>query len=106
MVLSLANLLDGTRAADTTIAIRGSERLTLRRFRADVAHNAERLRRSRYQCGVLICATSSATLNNAIIPTMTCLSTDVYPLGTIVVNNSATSRLWSKVKILEIGNFF
>jgi acyl-coenzyme A synthetase/AMP-(fatty) acid ligase len=54
-VITLTALLAGARPATYPIAYMGGEPITLARWRADIVHNAERLRAVRIKRGALVC---------------------------------------------------
>jgi acyl-coenzyme A synthetase/AMP-(fatty) acid ligase len=54
-VLRLAAIMAGARPGSHTIAFQRGASISLARWRADIAHNAERLRAHRIQRGALIC---------------------------------------------------
>src|SRR5713101_6169846 len=54
-IVALAALLAGARPGTQPIAFHEGEPVTLARWRADIAHNAERLVAHRIQRGALVC---------------------------------------------------
>ena len=54
-IVTLGELLAGARPASQPIAYLQDEPITLARWRADIAHNAERLRAGRVRRGALVC---------------------------------------------------